>query len=304
MKQRHATIALIICAISIAACKIYYKPRQINYKATANASQVKEGKRLAMMICAGCHYNPDTKKLTGQRMSDIPGIVGKVYSRNLTHDPEKGIGSYTDGELVYLIRTGISKSGKLMPYMQRPHLATEDLEAIIAFLRSDDELVQASKVEPPASKYSPIGKLGLSKYMKPLPYSDTTIKRPDLATEKVAYGRYLVDNLACFHCHSGSFIKMNIQEPEKSKGYMGGGNKMKGADGIKVEVPNVTFHETGIAKWSEQDLIRALKEGTSKDGSTLRPPMPKFKELSNEEAAAVYAYLKTIPKIDHPYGKK
>jgi mono/diheme cytochrome c family protein len=301
MKQQHATLAFITCVILVAACKIYYTPRQINYKATANAAQVKEGKRLAMMICAGCHYNPDTKQLTGHRIEDIPGIVGKVYSRNLTHDPDKGIGHYTDGELVYLIRTGISKSGKLMPYMQRPNLATEDMEAIIAFLRSDDELVRASTIEPPASKYTPIGKLGLSKYMKPLAYSEKTIKRPDLGSDKVAYGRYLVDNLACFHCHSGSFRKLNMEAPEKSKAFMGGGNKMKGADGIKIEVPNVTFHETGIGNWNEQDLTHALKDGIAKGGSELRPPMPKFKDLSDAEAAAIYAYLKTIPKINHPY---
>jgi hypothetical protein len=304
MKKQHATMALLTCAITIAACKIYYTPRQINYKTTAHAEQVKEGKRLTMMICAGCHYNPDTKKLTGHRMEDIPGIVGKVYSRNITQDPDKGIGHYTDGELVYLIRTGISKSGKLMPYMQRPNLATEDLNAIIAFLRSDDELVKASAIEPPATKYSPIGKLGLSKYMKPLTYSDTTIKRPDLVAEKVAYGRYLVDNLACFHCHSGSFRKMNTITPEKSKGYMGGGNKMKAEDGVKIMVPNITFHETGIGKWTEDDFNHAVKDGVSKGGSELRAPMPKFKELSDAEVAAIYAYLKTVPKIDRPYSNK
>src|ERR1044072_6792514 len=117
MKQQHATFALITVTITIAACKIYYTPQPISYKATADAAQVKEGKRLTMLICAGCHYDQTTKQLTGHQMKDVPGIVGKVYTRNITQDPEAGIGNYTDGELVYLLRTGISKSGKLMPYM-------------------------------------------------------------------------------------------------------------------------------------------------------------------------------------------
>ena len=300
MKLQHATIALITTTIAIAACKMYYTPHPPSYKATANAAQIKEGKRLTMMICAGCHLDPTTHQLTGKQMKDVPGIIGKLYTKNITQDPEKGIGQYTDGDLVYLIRTGISKSGRLMPYMQRPHLATEDLEAIIAFLRSDDELVKPSKTEPPSTKYSPIGKLGVSRYMKPLAYSATTISRPNLSNDQIAYGRYLVDNLACFHCHSGSFRKINMTEPEKSKGFMGGGNKMIGEDGVKIAVPNVTFHETGIGKWSQEDFIHAIKDGVSKDGSELRIPMPKFKELSDAEAAAIYAYLKTVPKIDHP----
>lgn len=296
MKRQHATIMLVTGLICFAACKIYYKPKPVTYKATANTQQLQEGKRLTMMICAGCHYNPDTKKLTGNRMSDIPGIVGKVYSKNITKDPGKGIGNYTDGELAYLIRTGIAKNGKLMPYMQRPNLATEDLEAIIAFLRSDDEMVQPSTVEPPATKYTPIGKFGLSKYAKPLPWSDATIKRPDLS-DKTAYGKYLVDNLACYHCHSASVQKINVREPERSKGFMRGGMKMKGPDGVKITVPDITFDEKGIGKWTEEDLIHAVKDGVSKGGSELRPPMPKFRELSDAEAAAIYAYLKTISNM-------
>lgn len=302
IQQKHIIYLLVLLAagsIVIPACKMYYNTQKVEYRPGVNRDQLQEGKRLTMLICAGCHYNPETKKLTGIRLKDVPKIAGKVYSKNITQDSVKGIGRYTDGELLYLIRTGISRDGKLMPYMQRPNLANKDLEGIIAFLRSNDELVAPSTSEPPATHYTPFGKFGLSKFSGPLPYTEKQIERPDLSKDKIAYGRYMVDNLGCFHCHSAKITKINVQEPEKSKRYMGGGFKMKDESGEKVVVPNITFHETGIGSWTEHDLLRAVKEGFSKDNSVLTAPMPKFTELSDEEAAAIYAYLKTIPKINN-----
>jgi mono/diheme cytochrome c family protein len=300
MKQpKILTIALSVVVL-ITACKLYYTPQRVTHTVTANATQVQEGKRLTMMMCVGCHINGETKQLTGKRMHDVPGIVGKVYSKNITQDVDKGIGDYTDGELVYLIRTGIAKDGRLMPYMQRPNLATKDMDAIIAFLHSNDPMVRPAGVSTPNTKYTPMGKFGISKFSKPLPYSDTTIKRP---TEKTAYGRYLVDNLGCFHCHSAGFTKLNMLEPERSKGYMGGGQKMKNESGEKISVPNLTFHETGIGNWTESDLVRALKEGFNKNNEVLRPPMPMFPELSDDEIGAIYAYLKTVSPIDNKVAR-
>lgn len=232
-------------------------------------------------------------------MKDVPKIAGKVYSKNITQDSGKGIGRYTDGELVYLIRTGIAKDGKLMPYMQRPNLANNDLEAIIAFLHSDDELVTPSAVTPPATNYTLFGKFGLSKFSGPLPYSEKQIVRPNVASNKIEYGKYMVDNLGCYHCHSAGITKIDVQEPEKSKRYMGGGYKMKNESGEKIYTPNLTFHETGIGHWTEHDFVRAIKEGFSKDNSVITAPMPRYTELNNEEIAAIYAYLQTIPAINN-----
>jgi mono/diheme cytochrome c family protein len=308
IQQKHVILFFIIsgiaCSIAISACKMYYNTQRVDYRVSSDRDAIQEGKRLTMMTCAGCHYNPDTKKLTGIRMTDAPKIAGKIYSRNITQDPDKGIGRYTDGELVYLIRTGIARNGKLMPYMQRPNLANKDLNDIIAFLRSDDELVTPSKESPPPTHYSLFGKFGLSKYSSPLPYSDKKIVRPDLAHDKIGYGKYMVDNLSCFHCHSAGITKINVMEPEKSKRYMGGGFKMKTPGGEKILTPNLTFDETGIANWTEHDFIRAVKDGFNKDNAVLRIPMPKYTELTDEEAAAIYAYLKTIPKIKNKVPRK
>lgn len=305
--MKHPAIAYlavpIFTLVLISACRLYYKPQKVAYGITGSgAEDLKEGKRLTLLTCAPCHYNPETKKLTGIRMQDVPGILGKIYSTNITQHPEKGIGTYTDAELAYLIRTGIARTGKLMPFMQRPNMADEDLRAIIAFLRSSDELVTPSEADAGKTRYSPVGKFAIS--MSPsLPYPAKEINKPAVS-DKTAYGKYLVDNLSCYDCHSASFAAIDKMEPEKSKGYMGGGNKLKNNSSEKVLSPNITFHETGIGSWTEHDLRKALKEGISKNNSIIAFPMPMYPDLNDEEIAAIYAYLKSIPKINNKVARR
>lgn len=302
MKYSRFLIAAITITVAMTACQLYYKPQPTNFPVQSSPELVVHGKHLTQVICAPCHYDPATKKLTGMRMSDVPRIVGKVYASNITRHPESGIGRYTDGELAYLLRTGIARNGKLMPYMQRPNLSDNDLKAIIAFLRSDDELVKPADIKTPKTKYTPMGKMGLSKFNPPLPYPSKEIPAPDKA-DKVGYGKYLVDNLACYDCHSASFTKLNKTEPQRSKGYMGGGNKLKDKSGKTVLSPNLTPHETGIGSWTEQDFVRAIREGISKDNSIITYPMPSYAVLSDEEISAIYSYLRSIPAINNKVKK-
>jgi len=214
----------------------------------------------------------------------------------------KGIGGWTDGELAYLIRTGISRDGQYIPpYMAKlPHLADEDLKSIIAFLRSGDPMVQAADVDPPGkTEPSFLSKFLCHVVFKPLPYPAETIVVPP-ASDKIALGKYLVFGLECWPCHSGDFKKMNMAEPEKSYLYLGGGNPMRNLDGQTVATANLTpDEETGIGKWSEADFVRALKRGFRPDGTLVRYPMDLFTELSDDEVGAIYAYLRTVPKIHH-----
>ena len=286
-------------ALSITACRTHFKTEKINYQVSVTDHQLKEGRKLTISICGGCHYDPATLKLTGIEMHDLPKIAGKVYSRNITQDKEKGIADYTDGELAYLIRTGIARDGKLMSYMQRPNLSDSDLAAIIAFLHSNDPLVQPSKEEPATTHYTAFGKFGINHFPGPLKYPTAIIPKPD-KKDANAYGKYLVDNLACYHCHSASFFSVDELEPEKSKRYMGGGNKLKDGTGKVILSANVTFdNATGIGSWNETDFNKALKEGLSKDGSQLHFLMPRYTELSHEEISAIYTYLSGVPKIKH-----
>jgi cytochrome c2 len=81
--------------------------------------------------------------MTGKELPEMAEL-GKIYSKNITHDPLSGIGKWTDGELYSFMRTGIKPDGQYVPiYMPKfPLMSDEDLKSVIAWLRSDSYPVQ------------------------------------------------------------------------------------------------------------------------------------------------------------------
>ena len=179
-----------------------------------------------------------------------------------------------------------------------PNMADEDLLDVIAFLRSDDPLVRPIKANRPASKPSLLTKVLSRVAFKPLPYPKDAIASPD-PNDKVAYGRYLVQARAmCFPCHSADFAKIDDLVPERSAGYLGGGNAMPDMNGRIVKTANITPDpETGIGKWSEDEFVRLLRFGVRPDLSVIVYPMLPFPELTDDDARAIFAYLRTVPPI-------
>lgn len=262
--------------------------------------RIAKGERLVSMVCAECHRGPGNK-LVGKKLLDIPLEFGTAYSANITQDPEHGIGQYTDGEIAYLLRTGVKKNGDYCPpYMPKfPHMSDEDVYSIIAYLRSD-----AAPVQPVAQPSTPCEPSFMTKMLcnvafKPLPYPEKKIVAPPIA-DKVAYGKYVVQGMVnCYDCHSANFKTNNSMVPEESAGYLGGGNPMLNLDGEVVYAPNITLHKTGIAHYDEASFIRAVKQGVRPDGTPINYPMLKLTAFTDEELAAVWAHLQTVPKIDN-----
>lgn len=277
-----------------------YTPEKVALKVEATPERIANGQKLASMLCKGCHYNDGTGKFTGRLMSEVPQF-GAVYSRNITRNPEAGIGRWTDGELAVLLRTGVKPDGTyLPPYMPKfIHLSDEDFNSIIAFIRSDHPWVQADNTRPPQTKPSFLTKfLCTIGVLKPFAYPKEKIGEPD-TTNSVKWGEYLALNqLECYSCHSQDFTKNDYLHPEKSPGFFGGGNEMYNTEGKKIKTQNITMDETGIGGWSEDDFVKAVKTGVLPGNQpALRYPMQPYLPLSDNEAKAIYAYLKTVPKI-------
>lgn len=283
-----------------------YTPENFTLKMASTPERVEKGRQLSAMLCNGCHLNPNTGKLTGRKMDEV-SMFGAVYSRNITNDPEHGIGKYTDGQLAYLLRTGIRPDGRFLPVMAKlQKMSDEDLQSIIAFLRSDNAWVQADKTENVNSKYSFLTKfLTNMKMIKPMPFYKS-IPEPD-TTNAVKWGEYVsLYRVECYTCHSADFTTDDFINPEKSKGFFGGGNKFENPDGSKIYSRNLTMdEETGIGRWTEEDFIKAVKTGIVPNGQpALRTPMVPFVYLSDSEVKAIYAYLKTVPKIKNQVERK
>lgn len=268
----------------------------------ATPARLERGKKLVLSLCAECHRNPITKQLTGQQMLDLPTEFGIAYSKNITQHPTKGIGSWSAGEIIWLLRTGIHpKTGLYVPpwMVKLPNAADEDLYSIVAFLKSNDPLVAPTDVDNIPSQPSFLGKMLVHiGAFKPYDYPKQAIAIPD-TNNKVEYGRYLANGvLGCYACHSADFKTMDELNPPNSGGYYGGGNQTLDVNRQILPTPNITPHPgTAISTWTEEQFVAALKTGFRPDGSLLRFPMGRFHHMSDHEIACIYQFLKTVPPI-------
>src|ERR1700712_1004970 len=114
--KKYALIAMIVAAIVIVGCTLKkFDTPKTTYTAHKNEQAFQRGEILVYSICAGCHYDRNVNKFIGTRIKEIPGIIGKVYSANLTKSKTHGIPPYyMDAELKYLFRTGIAKDGRFL----------------------------------------------------------------------------------------------------------------------------------------------------------------------------------------------
>lgn len=88
--------------------------------------------------------------------------------------------------------------------------------------------------------------------------------------------------------------------PENSPGFMGGGNVLiDPTDGKTLRYSaNITMDkETGIGNWTEAEFTKTLRFAQRPDGKVLRLPMVPFAALSENEAAAIWAWLQTVPPV-------
>lgn len=276
-----------------------YTAEKFQLKVTSSPQRIEKGRQLSAMLCNDCHMNLNTGKLTGRKFDEVPQF-GEIYSRNITNDPVHGIGKMSDGQLYYLLRTGVRPDGRFLPVMAKlQKMSDEDLQSIIAFLRSDNQWVKADPTPDVESSYSFLSKfLTTMKIIKPMPFYKSA-PEPD-TTNAVKWGEYIsLYRVECYTCHSKDFTTDDFINPEKSKGFFGGGNEFKMPDGSKIRSRNLTMdEETGIGRWTEEEFVKAVKTGIVPYGQpALRQPMKPYVYLTDGEAKAIYAYLKTIPKI-------
>lgn len=278
-----------------------YEVSKMDYTYRSDSIILLRGQKLVLTLCASCHMNTETRKFTGGRMLDLPKEFGEVYIPNITHDKHYGIGGWTDGEILYFLRTGVKRDGQYVPpYMPKyPHMSDEDLNAIIAFLRSENNMVKADATKDFPSKPSFLTKLMSHIEFKPLPLPTKIIATPD-TTDMVRLGKYLATNLDCYTCHSADIKTLNVIQPELSGGYFGGGNKPLNREEKVILTSNLTPNkETGIGTWSEEKFIKAVRYGIVDGEESLRYPMQPYVYMSETEIKAIYAYLQTIPAINN-----
>lgn len=118
----------------------------------------------------------------------------------------------------------------------------------------------------------------------------------------IARGRYLAKGLCeCFECHSP--LKSNgLEEPEPS---MLGAGDVTGEKNHHVAVNLTPDPETGVGRWTDEQLIRAIREGIGHDGRRLALVMPYdyFSVMTDGDVRAIVAYLRSLRPVRHVLPK-
>ena len=118
----------------------------------------------------------------------------------------------------------------------------------------------------------------------------------------VERGRYLVDHVSlCIDCHTprkpdGSFDNMR---------YLGGTECFVNVDPAEgtgcLHTKNLTNDATGLANLTDTQIVDLFQHGVTPTGKALIPVMPYwlFHNMTDEDAHAIVAYLRTVPAVSH-----
>ena len=107
-------------------------------------------------------------------------------------------------------------------------------------------------------------------------------------------GAYLVEGIAaCGTCHARPG-----GESAAAPGDLAGGISFR-LHGYSAQAPNITPDvDTGIGKWSDADIVRALRQGRRPNGSRIGGmPFELYRHISDRDALAIAAYLRSLRPV-------
>lgn len=254
--------------------------------------------------CADCHSTRDWTKYGGPV---TPGTVGKggdlfgtniglpgnFYARNIT---PAGVGDWTDGELVRAITTGVDRHGEplfpIMPYPVFGQMAREDIEAIVAYMRT----LPAIPNPVPSHSYE----FPMQFVVRTLPTPAAFVTRPEPA-DRVRYGAYLAKG--CGDCHTPA-----VQGRPIAGMHYAGGMEFPLPGGGYVRTANLTPDAaTGLGTWTEQQFVDKFKAMAEAPDQVLTTPTDMRKNtvmpwkllggMTREDLGAIYAFLRSLPPV-------
>ena len=248
-----------------------------------DAEAIARGEHWVKAECIGCHGDD----LSGGPFFEAP--FATVNAKNLTTG-KGGVGSeFSNDDWTRVFRYGVGPDGNsilIMPSHAFRFLSDADMGDIIAYL----------KVAPPVDnelsepKFNLLGKalLGAGAFGDSIVIAEAInnnpIDHPSYPPVGVTpeYGEYLVNVSGCHGCHGVD---------------LSGG---KSADPSAIPAPNLTAGGELVA-WKEADFIKAIRTGLTPTNRQLDPaqmPWEHFKNFSDDELKAIWAYLDSLPQLE------
>ncbi len=123
--------------------------------------------------------------------------------------------------------------------------------------------------------------------------------------EAVLHGKYLVELLGCGACHTdGALVGAPIPARSLAGSNIGIAftNPLENARPGIVFPPNITPDElTGIGRWSDQQIVDAIRVGQGRHGARriLVMPWQAYASLSENDVQSIVGYLRSIKPVNN-----
>lgn len=275
--------------------------------ATERDALVRRGDYLvnAVAACGKCHTpkHPDGTEIRSRRLAgggvSVVAPAFEVTASNITQDPQTGIGRWTDDEIAAAITLGTRPprgplANQPLAVVMYSHyykaMTPRDLRAVVAYLRTVAPV--PNEIAPPKYK-APVRR-------PPYPDAERTWTDAELA-DPVMRGRYLATLAHCMECHSGR------KGPDADHvGALGHGGRVYTSEVVRgypapwtrSVAANITSDpQTGLGRWTDVEIRRAVRDGIGRDGRPLGPLMINSApdRMSDADLDAIVAFLRTIP---------
>jgi mono/diheme cytochrome c family protein len=259
----------------------------------ADDAQLRRGEVLFLAAdCAACHT--DVKgggaALAGGRPLATP--FGTFYGPNITSDKRYGIGAWSEAEFRRALRDGIGRAGEhlfpVFPYPAFSGMSERDIGDLYAYLQSRPGVAQANK---PHAVSWPFRWRFLQVFWRWLFFSPGPLEPVAGESAEWNRGRYLAEAVVhCQECHTPRNLLGGLKTGRAFAG------NPQGPDGMKV--PNITADgETGIGKWTLDDVVALLKTGQTPEmdfvGSGMAEVVKGTAALSDPDRHAIAVYIKS-----------
>jgi hypothetical protein len=242
---------------------------------------------------------------------------GVVYSRNITPDPETGIGNWTEDEIVEVLRSGKRKDGSSLllfpPHSFYKNMAEEDARSLAVYLRS---LKPMRNVVAPRSLPFPTA-----------PTTGVTSLEHAPRGRSIERARYLVSAIVgCRECHShnvnGSLAEFTGGDPDDpvlGMFRLGPDLPLRQNERGLATFPypgyavlfgsNLTRFGRGgdLARTSEKLIVRAIREGIGVEPDRYGRADPLehvmmwqfYRRMRDDDVSSLAKLLKSLTYVKH-----
>ncbi|HET9795827.1 MAG TPA: cytochrome C [Thermoanaerobaculia bacterium] len=281
-------------------------------KIAITPARVERGRYLVLHVtdCLGCHSDHEfdrfgmpvkagTEGQGGFAFDEKLGVPGVVCAQNITPDPEFGLASWSDGEVLRAMREGVDRNGRalfpMMPYLGYRHLSDEDARAIVAYLRT---LPPIHRPVPAKRIHFPLNLL-----LKSVPRPLDGPVAPVAAADSVAYGKYLTTIAGCLGCHTTEDAR---HRPIPGMEFAGG-NEYRGPWGTNRSANLTPEAHTWMGHATKAEFIGRFKAFVPLAGNSPVAPRGQntvmgwlaYSGMTPEDLGAIYDYLKTVKPVRH-----